>query len=96
MVLLAGLANMRGEGLPLSYLFVVTDVGAPAHTKEEGLVNWMGAPKSGELPDKDQTEINALASALLAYCHTYSSVKNEGEFSSNDWIIEHLFAFWLL
>ena len=66
MELFAGLADMRGEGLPLSYLFVVTDPGAPPHTKEEVLVNWMGALKSRgitpefTLSDKDQTEINAL------------------------------------
>jgi hypothetical protein len=66
MELFAGLADMRGEGLPLSYLFVVTDTGAAPHTKESVLVNWMNALKSQgirpefTLSDKDQTEINAL------------------------------------
>ena len=66
MELFAGLANMHGEGLPLSYLFVVTDAGAAPHTKESVLVNWMSALKSqGIMPeftlsDKDQTEINVL------------------------------------
>lgn len=69
--LFAGLADMRGEYVPLSYLFVFTDAGVPAHTEEEVLVNWMAALKSQAitpeftLSDKDQTEINALASALL-------------------------------
>ena len=66
MELFTGLADMRGEGLPLSYLFVVTNPGAPPHTKEEVLVNWMGALKSQgitpefTLSDKDQTEIIVL------------------------------------
>jgi hypothetical protein len=66
MELFAGLADMHGEGLPLSYLFVVTDAGAPPHTKEEVLIKWMNALKSKgvkpefTLSDKDQTEINAL------------------------------------
>ena len=66
MELFTGLANMHGEGLPLSYLFVVMNPGAPPHTKEEVLVNWMGTLKSqGIMPEftlsnKDQTEINAL------------------------------------
>ena len=66
MELFAGLADMLGEGLPLSYLFVVTNAEAPPYTKEKVLVNWMEALKShGILPeftlsDKDQLEINAL------------------------------------
>jgi len=60
------MANMLGKGLPLSYLFVVTDVNAPPHTKETALVNWMGGLKACgitpefTLSDKDQSEINAL------------------------------------
>ena len=34
MELLGGLADMHGEGLPLSYLFIVADVDAPLHTKK--------------------------------------------------------------
>jgi len=60
------MADMLGEGLPLSYLFVVTDANAPPHTKETVLVNWMGGLKARgitpefTLSDKDQSEINAL------------------------------------
>jgi len=66
MELFAGLADMLGEGLPLSYLFVVTDPEAPPHTKETILINWMLALKACgispefTLSDKDQSEINAL------------------------------------
>src|SRR6267154_3711627 len=67
MELFGGMADMHGEGLPLSYLFVVTDADAPSHTKETILVNWMGALKAHgitpefTLSDKDQTEINTLS-----------------------------------
>ena len=67
MELFGGMANMLGEGLPLSYLFMVTDVNTPPHTKEMVLVNWMGALKAcGITPeftllDKDQSEINTLS-----------------------------------
>ncbi len=67
MELFGGMADMHGEGLPLSYLFVVTDTDAPPHTKEAVLVNWMGALKSHginpefTLSDKDPSEINALS-----------------------------------
>ena len=66
MELFGGMANMLGEGLPLSYLFVVTSTEAPAHTKETILVNWMEALKSCginpefTLSDKDPSEISAL------------------------------------
>ena len=66
MELFAGMADMHGEGLPLSYLFVVTNAEAPPHTKETVLVNWMESLKSRgitpefTLSDKDQSEINAL------------------------------------
>ena len=67
MELFGGMADMLGEGLPLSYLFVVTNADAPAHTKETVLVNWMEALKACgitpefTLSDKDQSEINALS-----------------------------------
>ena len=67
MELFGGMADMLGEGLPLSYMFVVTDVDAPPHTKESVLVNWMEALKARgitpefTLSDKDQSEINALS-----------------------------------
>ena len=66
MELFGGMADMLGEGLPLSYLFVVTSANAPPQTKELVLVKWMSALKArGIAPeftmsDKDQTEINAL------------------------------------
>ena len=66
MELFGGMADMYGEGLPLSFLFVVTNAEAPPHTKETVLVNWMESLKSHgitpefTLSDKDQTEINAL------------------------------------
>ena len=67
MELFAGLADMFGEGLPLSYLFVVTNAEAPPYTKEKVLVNWMeglkarGITPEFTLSDKDQSEINALS-----------------------------------
>ena len=64
MELFSGLADMHGEGLPLSYLFVVTNTDAPPHTKETVLVNWMAALKArGITPEftlSDKSEINAL------------------------------------
>lgn len=66
MELFGGMADMLGEGLPLSYLFVVTSADAPSHTKERVLVNWMASLKArGITPeftfsDKDQLEISAL------------------------------------
>jgi len=57
---------MLGEGLPHSYLCVVTNPEAPAHTKENSLTKWMsallahGISPEFTLPDKDQSEINAL------------------------------------
>ena len=66
MELFGGMADMLGEGLPLSYLFVITDVNAPPQTKETVLVRWMSALKARgvtpefTLSDKDQLEINAL------------------------------------
>ena len=66
MELFGRMADMLGEGLPLSYLFVVTEADAPPHTKETILVNWMEALKSRGinpefmLSDKDPLEINAL------------------------------------
>jgi len=66
MELFGGMADMLGEGLPLSYLFVVTNAEAPPRTKETVLVNWMEALKyrgitpEFTLSDKDPSEINAL------------------------------------
>ena len=66
MELFGGMANMLSKGLPLSYLFVVTDANAPPHTKETVLVNWMeglkacGIAPEFTLSDKDQSKINAL------------------------------------
>ena len=66
MELFGGMADMLGEGLPLSYLFVVTNAEAPPNTKETVLVHWMeglrsrGITPEFTLSDKDQSEINAL------------------------------------
>src|SRR5882757_9674702 len=75
MELFGGMANMLGEGLPLSYLFVVTDVNAPPHTKVSVLVNWMEALKAQgttlevTLSDKDPLQINALGRVWLKAKH---------------------------
>ena len=66
MELFGGMADFHGEGLPLSYLFVVTSANAPPQTKQMVLVRWMSALKAHgitpefTLSDKDQAEINAL------------------------------------
>jgi hypothetical protein len=66
MELFAGVADMLGEGLPLSYLFISTEVNAAPHTKQSVLIGWMGAIRALRvdpefmLSDKDQSEINAL------------------------------------
>ena len=66
MELFGGMTNMQGEGLPLSYLFVVTNANAPLQTKQTVLVRWMSALKAHgitpefTLSDKDQLEINVL------------------------------------
>jgi len=76
MELFGGMADMQGQGLPLSYLFVFTDADAPPHTKETVLIQWMSALKNrGIMPeftlsDKDQSEINALD-------HVWPSAKHQ-------------------
>ena len=66
MELFTSMANMLSKGLPLSFLFVVTNAEAPPYTKETLLINWMEGLKShGISPefthsDKDQLEINTL------------------------------------
>jgi len=66
MELFAGVADMLGEGLPLAYLFITTEVNAVSHTKEKVLVAWMEAICSLRidpqftLSDKDQSEISTL------------------------------------
>ena len=66
MELFCGVADMLGEGLPLSYLFITTEAGAPPLTKQTALIAWMSAIKGlgidpgFTLSDKDQSEINAL------------------------------------
>src|SRR5258708_2466076 len=88
MELFGSMADMVGEGLPLSYLFVVTSADAPPHTKERVLVNWMAALKAqGITPeftfsDKDQSEINALgqvwptAKHQLCFWHILQSLRH--------------------
>ena len=66
MELFAGIADMLGEGLPLSYLFITTEAKAVPHTKQRALIAWMeairalGIDPEFVLSDKDQSEINAL------------------------------------
>lgn len=66
MELFAAVADMLGEGLPLSYLFIVIEANAAPHTKQNALIEWMKAIRSlgidpqFTLSDKDQSEINAL------------------------------------
>lgn len=66
MELFAAVADMLGEGLPLSYLFVTTEANAAPQTKQNVLIAWMEAIRSlgispqFTLSDKDQSEINAL------------------------------------
>lgn len=57
MELFGGLADMDGEGLPLSFLFVVTSAEAPPHTKERVFVNWMVALKPLESPQNSPSLI---------------------------------------
>ena len=66
MELFAAVADMLGEGLPLSYLFIVIEANAAPHTKQNALIEWMkairllGIDPQFTLSDKDQSEINAL------------------------------------
>ena len=66
MELFACVANMQGEGLPLSCLFITTEGGAAPLTKQKALIAWMMAIRSlgidprFTMSDKDQSEINAL------------------------------------
>jgi len=87
MELFGGMADMQGQGLPLSYLFVFTDMDAPPRTKETVLIQWMTALKDRgikpefTLSDKDQSEINALnhvwplAKHQLCLWHTLRAIK---------------------
>jgi len=66
MELFAVVADMLGEGLPLSYLFITTEENAAPLTKQSALIEWMKAIRSlgidprFTLSNKDQLEINAL------------------------------------
>ena len=66
MELFAVVADMLGEGLPLSYLFITTEENAAPLTKQSALIEWMKSIRSlginprFTLSDKDQSEINAL------------------------------------
>ena len=87
MELFGGMADMCGEGLPLLYLFVVTNPNAPPQTKETILVNWMSALKAHRITleftllDKDQLEINTLrkvwptAKHQLCLWHVLQAIK---------------------
>ncbi len=66
MELFAVVADMLGEGLPLSYLFIMTEENVEPLTKQNTLIAWMkaicslGIDPQFTLSDKDQSEINAL------------------------------------
>src|SRR5882757_5543662 len=87
MELFAGVADMLGEGLPLSYLFITIEANAAPHTKQTVLISWMSAIRSlgiepqFVLSDKDQSEINALkhswpqAKHQLCLWHTLRALK---------------------
>ena len=66
MELFAAVTDMLGKGLPLSYLFIMTEANAAPHTKQRALIAWMEAIRSLRidpqftLSNKDQSEINAL------------------------------------
>src|SRR5882757_9073849 len=66
MELFAVVADMLGEGLPLSYLFITTEENAAPLTKQNALIVWMNSIRSlgidprFTLSDKDQSEINTL------------------------------------
>jgi MULE transposase domain len=85
--LFAGVANIQGEGLPLSFLFIDTDKTAGEGAKQRVLTSWYHALKrSGvdpefTLSDKDDSEINAmrtvwpLAKHQLCLWHALRAVK---------------------
>jgi len=95
MELFAGVADMLGEGLPLSYLFIATEVDAAPLTKQTALIAWMGAIRAlgispeFTLSDKDQSEINALkdvwpgAKHQLCLWHMLRAIKRR--LSKNDY-----------
>ena len=66
MELFVVVADMQGEGLPISYLFITTEENSAPLTKQSALIAWMKAIHSlginpwFTLSDKDQSEINAL------------------------------------
>jgi hypothetical protein len=66
MELFAGVADIHGEGLPLSFLFISSDKSAASGAKQRVLEGWYSALKTRgiepefTLSDKDDSEINAL------------------------------------
>ncbi len=75
MELFVDVANMLGKGLPLSYLFIMTEEGAAPLTKQNMLIAWMNSICSLRinpwftLSDKDQSDINALKEVWLGAKH---------------------------
>jgi len=59
-------ADIKGEGLPLSFLFIKKDNTAVEGTKQNVLVKWfqalkvLGIDPEFTLSDKDDAEINAM------------------------------------
>ena len=87
MELFACVADMDGEGLPLSFLFITTEEKAAPLTRQCALIAWMTALRSHRidprftLSDKDQSEINALkevwpnAKHQLCFWHVLRALK---------------------
>lgn len=86
MELFAGVVDLEGEGLPVSFLFIVTDRAA-AGAKQEVLERWYlqlrerGIRPEFTLSDKDWSEINALrkvwpnAKHQLCFWHALRAIK---------------------
>ena len=66
MELFSGVADIRGEGLPFSFLFIDKCAPATTHAKQRILERWFtvlknrGIDPEFTLSDKDKSEINAL------------------------------------
>ena len=75
MELFACVADMQGEGLPLSCLFITTEEDTAPLTKQRALTAWMTAIRSlgidprFTMSDKGQCEINALRQVWPAAKH---------------------------
>lgn len=85
--LFAAVADVRGVGVPLSYLLICTTKAAAKGSKEEVISRWLDSLKKNGihpefvLTDKDQSEINAIkriwpnAKHQLCFWHALHAVK---------------------